>query len=169
MSCILKFRSLKISLETFERSFQGGEKTEISREASWDMKFPPLVNKLKSPFLCSIVSLFQYMLKIKHLTVGGQWQQIFTSPLRRLIQQPLATSTAVNNCYLMGKGIGTQFNTNLEDQCLGSIFIYLSTCPVLVALPSAYIKLVDTRTRKPPHHTMVMFPIKVKLIHQAYK
>ena len=69
-----------------------------------------------------------------------------------------------------GKGyIGTQFNTNLEDQCLGSIFIYLSTCPVLVALPPAYIKLVDTRTRKPPHHTMVMFPIKVKLIHQAYK
>ena len=86
---------------------------------------------------------------------------------RRLIQQPLATSTAVNNCYLMGKGVGTQFNTNLKDQCLGSIFIYLSTCPVLVALPP--IKLVDTRTRKPPHHTMVMFPIKVKLIHQAYK
>ena len=37
MSCILKFRSLKISLETLERSFRRGEKTEISREASWDI------------------------------------------------------------------------------------------------------------------------------------
>ena len=37
MSCILKFRSLKISLETLERSFHRGEKTEISREASWDI------------------------------------------------------------------------------------------------------------------------------------
>ena len=32
MSCILKFRSLKISLETFERSFHRGEKREIGRE-----------------------------------------------------------------------------------------------------------------------------------------
>ena len=37
MSCILKFRSLKISLETPERSFHRGLKTEISREASWDI------------------------------------------------------------------------------------------------------------------------------------
>ena len=37
MSCILKFRSLKISLETLERSFLRGEKTEICREASWDI------------------------------------------------------------------------------------------------------------------------------------
>ena len=37
MSCILKFRSLKISLETLERSFHRVEKTEISREASWDI------------------------------------------------------------------------------------------------------------------------------------
>ena len=37
MSCILKFRSLKISLETIERSFRRGEKTEICREASWDI------------------------------------------------------------------------------------------------------------------------------------
>ena len=37
MSCILKFRSLKISLETLERSFHRGEKTEICREASWDI------------------------------------------------------------------------------------------------------------------------------------
>ena len=37
MSCILKFRSLKISLETLERSFHREEKTEISREASWDI------------------------------------------------------------------------------------------------------------------------------------
>ena len=34
MSCILKFRSLKIPL--VEPSFSHGEKTEISREASWD-------------------------------------------------------------------------------------------------------------------------------------
>ena len=37
MSCILKFWSLKISLETLERSFHRGEKTEISCEASWDV------------------------------------------------------------------------------------------------------------------------------------
>ena len=37
MSCILKFRSLKISLETLERSFDRQEKTEISGEASWDI------------------------------------------------------------------------------------------------------------------------------------
>ena len=37
MGCILKFRSLKISLETFERSLRRGEKTEISREASSDI------------------------------------------------------------------------------------------------------------------------------------
>ena len=37
MSCILKFRSLKISLKTLERSFHRGEKTEICREASWDI------------------------------------------------------------------------------------------------------------------------------------
>ena len=37
MSCILKFRSLEISLEILERSFRRGEKTEISREASWDI------------------------------------------------------------------------------------------------------------------------------------
>ena len=30
-------RSFKISLETFERSFRRGEKTEISREASSDI------------------------------------------------------------------------------------------------------------------------------------
>ena len=42
MGCILKFRSLKISLETFERSFQRGEKTEISREASSDIWNSPL-------------------------------------------------------------------------------------------------------------------------------
>ena len=34
MSCILKFRSLKIPL--VEPSFSHGQKTEISREASWD-------------------------------------------------------------------------------------------------------------------------------------
>ena len=37
MSSILKFCSLKISLETLERSLHRGEKTEISREASWDI------------------------------------------------------------------------------------------------------------------------------------
>ena len=37
MSCILKFSSLKISLETLERSFNREEKTEISGEASWDI------------------------------------------------------------------------------------------------------------------------------------
>ena len=42
MSCILKFRSLKISLKTSERSFHRREKTEISREASWDIyEIPP--------------------------------------------------------------------------------------------------------------------------------
>ena len=45
MSCILKFRSLKISLETLERSFHHGEKTEISREASWDIWNSPLFVK----------------------------------------------------------------------------------------------------------------------------
>ena len=33
MSYILKYRSLEISLETLERSFHRGKKTEISREA----------------------------------------------------------------------------------------------------------------------------------------
>ena len=42
MGCILKFRSFKISLETFERSFRRGEKTEISREASSDIWNSPL-------------------------------------------------------------------------------------------------------------------------------
>ena len=42
MSCILKFRSLKISLETLERSFHSGEKTQICREASWDIWNSPL-------------------------------------------------------------------------------------------------------------------------------
>ena len=37
MSCILKFRSLKISLEPLERSFHREEKTEICRQASWDI------------------------------------------------------------------------------------------------------------------------------------
>ena len=37
MSCILIFRSLKISLETLERSFDREERTEISGEASWDI------------------------------------------------------------------------------------------------------------------------------------
>ena len=37
MSCILKLGSLKISLKSLERSFRRGEKTEISREASWDI------------------------------------------------------------------------------------------------------------------------------------
>ena len=44
MSCILKFRSLKISLETLERSFHREEKTETSREASWDIWNSPLCN-----------------------------------------------------------------------------------------------------------------------------
>ena len=42
MSCILKFRSLKISLKTLERSFHRGEKTKICREASWDIWNSPL-------------------------------------------------------------------------------------------------------------------------------
>ena len=42
MSSILKFSSLKISLETLERSFSREEKIEISREASWDIEIPPL-------------------------------------------------------------------------------------------------------------------------------
>ena len=42
MSSILKFSSLKISLETLERSFNREEKIEISREASWDIEIPPL-------------------------------------------------------------------------------------------------------------------------------
>ena len=37
MSCILKFKSLKISFETLKRSLRRGEKTEISRAASWDI------------------------------------------------------------------------------------------------------------------------------------
>ena len=44
MSCILKYRSLKISLETLERSFHREEKTETSREASWDIWNSPLCN-----------------------------------------------------------------------------------------------------------------------------
>ena len=46
MSCILKFRSLEISLEILERSFRRGEKTEISREASWDI---PGANQMHPP------------------------------------------------------------------------------------------------------------------------
>ena len=43
MSYILKFRSLKISLETFERSFHREEKTEIlPRSTMGYMKFPLL-------------------------------------------------------------------------------------------------------------------------------
>ena len=42
MSSILKF-SLKISLETLERSFHRWEKTEIIREASWDIWNSPLL------------------------------------------------------------------------------------------------------------------------------
>ena len=49
MSCILKFRSLKISLETLERSFHRGEKTEISREASWDIWNSPLCERWPDP------------------------------------------------------------------------------------------------------------------------
>ena len=36
MSCILKFMSLKISLETIERSFHRGEKTEIDLVTVFD-------------------------------------------------------------------------------------------------------------------------------------
>ena len=46
MSCILKFRSFKISLETLERSFHCREKTEISREASWVICNSPLCFRL---------------------------------------------------------------------------------------------------------------------------
>ena len=49
MSCILKFRSLKISLETLERSFHRGEKTEICREASWDIRNSPLSGNSSYP------------------------------------------------------------------------------------------------------------------------
>ena len=48
MSCILKFRSLKISLETLERSFHRGEKTKICREASWDIWHSPLWRNLST-------------------------------------------------------------------------------------------------------------------------
>ena len=48
MSCIWKFRSLKISLEPLERSFHGGGKTEIRREASWDIWNSPF-----SPYMGS--------------------------------------------------------------------------------------------------------------------
>ena len=37
MSSILKFSSLKISLETFQRFFSREEQIEISRDASWDI------------------------------------------------------------------------------------------------------------------------------------
>ena len=47
MSCILKFRSLKISLETLERSFHRGEKRQICRKASWDIWNSPLWNNCK--------------------------------------------------------------------------------------------------------------------------
>ena len=47
MSCILKFRSLKISLETLERSFHRGEKRQICREASRDIWNSPLYCKPK--------------------------------------------------------------------------------------------------------------------------
>ena len=53
MCCILKFRSLKISLETLERSLHRGEKTEISRGASWDIWNSPLymrINKIRTKF-----------------------------------------------------------------------------------------------------------------------
>ena len=45
MSCILKFRSLKISLETLERSFHREEKRQICREASWDIWNSPLCSQ----------------------------------------------------------------------------------------------------------------------------
>ena len=52
MSCILKFCSLKISLETLERSLHRGEKTEISREASWDIWHSPLWIKRTIIHIC---------------------------------------------------------------------------------------------------------------------
>ena len=55
MSCILKFRSLKVSLETLERSFHHGEKTEIWREASWDIWNSPLW-----PYPWIMVNLFSF-------------------------------------------------------------------------------------------------------------
>ena len=42
-----KFRSLKISLEPLQRSFHREEKTEISRQASWDVWNSPLCPELK--------------------------------------------------------------------------------------------------------------------------
>ena len=41
MSCILKFRSLKISLETLERSFHREEKTEIGAKHHGIYEIPP--------------------------------------------------------------------------------------------------------------------------------
>ena len=57
MSCILKFRALKISLETLERSFHRGEKTEINREASWDI--------WNSPFGLSVWFIFSFLALFK--------------------------------------------------------------------------------------------------------
>ena len=67
MSCILKFRSLKISLETLERSFHRREKTEISREASWGMymKFPPFDYPTNGKFqMCMCSSEVVYVEKV---------------------------------------------------------------------------------------------------------
>ena len=52
MSCILKFRSLKISLETLERSFHRGEKRQICREASWDIWNSPLCRRVSPGNMC---------------------------------------------------------------------------------------------------------------------
>ena len=54
MSSILKFSSLKISLETFEHFFSREEKIEISREASWDIWNSPLSVKVSSRCLLAI-------------------------------------------------------------------------------------------------------------------
>jgi len=54
MSWILKFWSLKISLETLERSLHHGEKTEISRKASWDIWNSPFLVLFKEESHCLV-------------------------------------------------------------------------------------------------------------------
>ena len=66
MCCFLKFRSLKISLETLERSFHREEKTEISREASWDIWNSPLYPE----FPLYMTFLLQWKLRVKSQWIG---------------------------------------------------------------------------------------------------
>ena len=101
MSCILKFRSLKISLETLERSFHRGEKIEISREASWDIWNSPLYESKTLP----VWTLRARALSLSRDSVAtnDQWRNrtwiIFVAELRG--RKNFGLFGAITGCFVM--------------------------------------------------------------------